>query len=492
MAFSDLREWLSFLEGKGQVKHIKAEVDWDEELGAIAREVAARKGPAMLFENIKDYKSTPCHRLMIGSLGAKRRVRWALGLPMEMPDQEVTRWVCQKMRQPVAPVALSSGPVKENILKGEKVNLWQLPVPKWNPGDGGRYIMTSTSVVTRDPENGQLNVGTYRGMIVDKNKIAVFLVPNQDWGKHFTKYQALKKPMPVAVALGWDPILYMCSATPLPSTFDEYFFCGGLRGKPIELVCCETNDLLVPASAEIVLEGFIDPDPATFQLEGPYTEYTGYYAGGKLRRPVFQVEAITFRHDPIFWGQLTGATPGRYPSDGTWLKYFQTAVSWNYLEDAGIPGILDFNFDGWPEIVKVRIKKGYRNHAQQLAAALWGSKISNHMAKIVIVVDEDIDIRNREALDWAMAYRVNPAMRDISFYDLPGSPLDPSIPFEIRNELEQGQGTWRRTLIDATISWDFPHRPEYNGSRYPPKGTDVSPAMKERVQARWKEYGLGD
>lgn len=488
MAFQDLRAWIALLEEKGALKHIKAEVDWNEEIGAITREVASSKGPGLLFENIKDYQEAPCHRLLAATLGSRRNVRWALSLPDNITDKEVVQRLRLQLRKSVEPVVLSSGPVKDIITKGNDVNLFKLPVPKWNPGDGGRYINTMVSIVTRDATTGKLNLGTYRGMIAEKNKISVLLSRPTDWGGHFTQMEARKQEMPVAAILGWDPTLFMCSGTPLEG--EEYRICGVIRGEPVPLVKCETSELLVPASAEIVLEGRISPDPSTFMMEGPFAEYPGYYTGMPEPRPVIQVDCISHRRDPILVGLVAGATPGRYPSDGFWLKYFWTAAVWNSLDDAGISGITDVDFDGWPETLKVQIHKSYRAHAQRLAAAIWGSKFANSAAKIIIVADEDIDIRDRTALDWALAYRVNPGMGDVSFFDTTGNALDPSIPFEDRDVVKHGQAIVRRMLIDATINWGLEPRPEYGGKRYPPLGTEITPQMREKIKSRWKEYGL--
>lgn len=487
MALQDLRAWIALLEAKGELKRIKVEVDWDEEIGAVAREVASRRGPALLFENIKGYTDTPCHQLLTASLGTRRRVRLALGIPDEMNDTEAVLHLRKQFRSPREPEVTEAGPVKENIVQGDAVDLYKLPVPKWNPGDGGRYIFTMCSLVTRDPATGQINVGTYRGMVLDKNRIAVLLTRSQDWGKHFTSWEARGQEMPVAAVIGWDPVLFMCSGTPLPG--DEYGVCGAIRGEPVSLVRCQTSDLMVPAAAEIVIEGRISPDPATFVSEGPFVEYPGYY-GDVEARPVMRVECLTYRNNPTFAGLIAGASPGRYPSDGHWLRYFWPAVIWNGLEDAGITGITDISFDGWPEILKVQIHKSYQAHAQHLACALWGLKFANNGGKLLIVVDDDIDIRDRSAIDWALCYRVNPAMGAIAFFDTLGCALDPSIPVEQKNIAKYGQAMWRRTLIDATINWALEPRPEYGGRRYPPVGTEPSPRMQATVKRRWQEYGF--
>ena len=218
-------------------------------------------------------KNTLCRRLFTNGTGTKKRLCWILGVAENTHDRDIVRVFKERFANPVKPVTVSKGPVKENIVKGDGVDLYQLPVPKWNPLDGGRYIMTSGSVVTRDPDSGTLNVGTYRGMIGSKNTIGVLLATTQGWGMHFVKHRSRNEAMPVAVVLGWDQALFIAASTPV--IYPEYDMAGSLRRAPVELVKCETNDLMVPASAEIVLEGFVSPDPETFTLEGPFSEYPG-------------------------------------------------------------------------------------------------------------------------------------------------------------------------------------------------------------------------
>ncbi len=489
MAHEDLREWIGVLENKGELKRVKAEVDWDEEIGAITREISSYNGPALLFERIKDYRDSPCRRLFTNGTGTKERVCRLLGLSEETSYRDIVRTLKERFSNPVKPTKVQHGPVKENVISGDKIDLYQFPVPKWNPFDGGRYIMTSASVVTMDPETQLINVGTYRGMISTKRTISVLLAATQGWGKHFAKYKNRGEEMPVAVVLGWDPTLFMVASTPV--NYPEYEMAGSLRGSPVELVRCETSDLLVPATAEIVIEGRISPDPKTFELEGPYSEYPGYYGGQKTPKHRIWVECITHRNDPILTGCLTGSSPGRTNEGTTWTPATFSAVAWQYLDQAGVPNVLGVWRGKWPEVIRVQIRKSYRGHAQQVAQALWGSSFANYAAKHLIVVDEDIDIFDWEALEWALAYRVNAAMGDISFFPgTVGSMLDPSVPIEERNSVKYGHGKWTRVLIDATINWELEPQEQYGGERYPPLGTAISPKMEETLKKRWREYGF--
>lgn len=489
MAAKDLREWIELLDKKGELQRIKAEVDWDEEIGAITREISSRCGPALLFETIKDYQKALCRRLFTNGTGTRERVCRLLGLPEETSYRELVLKLKELFRKPVEPRRVKDGQVKENISTGDKIDLYQFPVPKWNPLDGGRYIMTSASVVTMDPETHVLNVGTYRGMVSTKNTISVLLATTQGWGKHFVKYKNRGEEMPVAVVLGWDPTLFIAASTPV--NYPEYEMAGSLRGEAVDLVKCETNDLWVPATAEIVLEGRISPDPKTFELEGPFSEYPGYYGGKRAPKHTIRVDCITYRNDPIFTGCLTGSSPGRTNEGTTWTPATFSALAWNYLEQAGVPNVMGVWRGKWPEVMRVQIRKSHRSHAQQVANVLWGSHIGNYSAKHLIVVDEDIDIYDGEAIEWALAYRVNAGMGDISFFPgTAGSMLDPSVPVLERDSVKYGHGKWTRVLIDATINWELESQEQYGGGRYPPLGTTISPRMEETLRKRWKEYGF--
>lgn len=492
----DLRDWIGYLDSKGQLKRITAQVDWNEELGTITRKVSSKGGPALLFENIKDYPKAGslCSRLFTNGVASRQRLAMALGMPLDSGDRAMTSALKERYKRRVEPKKVKSGPVKENIITGKDIDLFQLPVPKWNVLDGGRYIITSASVVTMDPDTGIMNVGTYRGMVGKKNTIPVNLVASAHWGHHFAKYQALGKEMPVAVVYGWDPTLLIASSAPLNHPgCSEYDIVGAMREAPVELVKCENSDLWVPASAEIVVEGKISDDPATFEMEGPFAEYTGYYGGEALPRPVIRVECITHRNDPIFRGGVEGAPPGHWSESNCWMTHSKCAVAWNYLESIEMPNVLGV----WSSPItratniRVQIRKIYRGHAKRVAHAIWGSHMMNYTGKLVIVVDEDIDVFDDSAVEWALAYRVNAEAGDVQIaHGCIGSNLDPSIPVESRNAKKYGQGKWSPVFIDATVDWELEPQQQYNGKRLPELATVISPETEALVKKRWTEYGL--
>ena len=310
-SFMDTRDWIALLEKEGELRRITAEVDWNREIGAIARRVLEKKGPALLFENIKGYQSGRCNKLFVSGLGARSRLALALGFPRDVANRELIQHVMKKNRETLAPVRVETGPVKDVIVRGETIDQTEFPVPQWNYLEGGRYIHTFSAIVTRDPETGTMNVGLYRGMIGRKDTTPFLLIKGgQHWGAHFVKWAARNEPMPVACVIGWDPIMPFLAGSPVAAGVCEWDVMGAYRGKPVKLVRCETVDLEVPADAEIVIEGHISDDPATFELEGPFGEFTGYVSDLPTPRPTMKIGCITHRRDPIFCGSLEGTRPG--------------------------------------------------------------------------------------------------------------------------------------------------------------------------------------
>jgi UbiD family decarboxylase len=484
VADRDLRKWIAQLEAEGDFKRVTAQVDWDDEISQIMRRVYVQDGPAIMFENVKGHENTFCTKLFTNGLGSQRRVNSMLGLPRDTTPLETIKTIRSRMKKPVEPVRVKTGPVKENIITGDDVDLFEIPVPKWHPLDNGRYINTFNATVTKDPDTGLNNAGVYRGTILSKNKIGVLLMPMKDWGITYSKYKEMGKPMPVAFVYGWDPTLIVTSGAPVLGP--EYNLAGALRQEAVELVRCETSDIEVPASAEIVVEGFMSPDPNDYEIEGPFGEGSGFY-GEARKRPVVEVSCITHRNDPIYRGSLVGTREGA-SEIGTAVSTMMSVVLWNTLENAEIPGVLEV-VSG--TITAVKIHKTYQGQARQIAAAIWGSKFAGHPFNILIVVEEDVDIRNPDALLGAMHSKVD-FNRDLVVYPLyMGSPIATHIPFDLRDELKYGAGVTSKLLIDATIDWELhPIREEWGGERFPPNCHWSRPETVELVEKRWKEYGL--
>lgn len=491
---TDMRSWLTQLEAAGELRRITASVDWDLEIGAIARVNQAQEGPGLIFENIKGYEQGRCTKMASCTLGNGRMVRLMLGIPKETSDRQVVATLKNRYANGVPPVLVKNGPVQQNIVKGADINLEDFPAPRWYALDGGRYIDTFSAVVTSDPEIGQLNVGLYRGQIIARDRIGKLIVPTQHWGQHFVRYRNNRQPMPVAIVCGWHDVMPFCAGSPFAKDVCEYDMMGAILGEPVELVKCQTNDLLVPASAEIVIEGTISSNPDDFEMEGPFAEYPSYAGGRPSPKPVVQVSCITHRNQPYFRGALEGARPGFPSEDGPLCAYSWSAIAWSLLERAGFSAVTDVHIPpvSTGTTIIIQIDKRYHGQAQQIAASLWGHSSATFFYKTVIVVEQDIDIRDWNAIEWAIAYRVNAAEGDISFYGpTPGSPLDPSVSPHLQNLAKYGMATWTRVLVDATRSWHHEANPDWSGHRFPPVAT-MAEELEAQLKERWSELGISD
>jgi 4-hydroxy-3-polyprenylbenzoate decarboxylase len=497
-AFGDLRAWIEALRGAGELHEVNAQVDWNIELGTVMRLAqGAGRGPAILFNNIKDYNGPQARgRRVFGcSLSSYRRIAMMLGLPKDTHPRELVKLARNILNGTIAPKIVKTGPVKENIVTGKDIDLFEFPVPYWNRIDGGRYIITYAGCVTKNPDTGVMNIGVYRGMVASRNQIPIYMYRAQHIGHHALAWQNKgHDEMPVAFVIGWEPSLDFCAGAPVPMGVCEYDVVGAIRGAPVELVKCETVDLHVPASAEIVIEGYLQFDPAKNVDEGPFAEFTGYVAGEKSPRPTVRVTAITHRNDPILRGTIEGSMPKSFSENAMCSSVMRSAIAWNVLDRAGVPGITGV----WgPPVcaamnLLIQMKQTYRNQAKQAANAIWGSSAAHVRYKHITVVDDDIDIHDYSAVDWAIAYRVNAGEDDIIIMPSTfGVGLDPSTRKRDRNIPVFGTGKWNRVLIDATINLDYDPDPDLDGARYPPT---VWPKREdeEAAYARWAELGFGE
>ncbi len=481
----DLRGWLEKLTEEGELKKVQAKVACDGEIQEIGRQMSTIKGPAILFENIESHEDTWCGKFFIGSLNTYSKIALTFGLSKDTPGREITEKIRKTLRTPIDPVRVGTGPVKDNIIKKSSVDINKIPVPLWHPKDQGRYINTWAAIVTKDPDTGEYNVGAYRGVIHDKNHIGVLLFRTQGWGMHYAKYIKRGQPMPVACVYGWDPSMMLAAGSPV-TTIDEWQWMGSIRGEPVPLVKCETVDLEVPATAEIVIEGHISPDPATYRQEGPLKEISGRYCEPS-QMPVIEVSCITHRNDPIMVGTAIGMAPIK-EEQIILMDAGTTAVLRNALEDQGVPGVLDLTFSPF---FTVKIEKTFQGQAFQVASALFGHKALNMRFKILVVVEDGVDIRNPQAVINAINNNADPAS-DIYIFPTGRTMVDNAMrPMDV-NASDYSGSMGNKMLIDATCNWTrHPKQEKWGGARQapaePPPAEDV-----EKVKKRWAEYGFGD
>jgi len=456
MAYKDLREFLAKLESEGELLRIKDEVNWEEEIGAVSKrlidnETKGINAPAVLFENITGY---PGARFFTNTLSSYRRYALALGLPKNTPIKDIIETYRQRAKNSVKPKIVKSGPCKENIIKGDDVDLFKFATPKWHSKDGHRYIGTFHSCIMKDPESDWVNWGLFRMGIHDKNSTGIWVLPgNHSWIIH-ERYRARKESMPMAVAIGQDPVHPLVSASPFAEGVSEVEKAGAFRQEPVELVKAETNDLLVPAHAEIILEGEVLPDE--LKMEGPFGEAAGYYAGDRFPKPVFHVKCITHRNNPIHTGSME-STP--VTDDSINWSTAATALLKNHLiDDLKIPGVKDLFFNPYAFGVGMCIvsaKRVMNGLPMVIASAIWSHKIGLLAASPawVIVVEEDIDPTNINEVVWALTTRCDPERSVYIIKDRGGSlPLLPRNSWEDRVTKQKGGSS---IVIDAGFPYEW-------------------------------------
>lgn len=482
MPFRDLRGYLHKLEEEGELRRVSVEVDAHLEIGALTRKICERRAPAPLFDNIKGY---PGHRLAGALMGPSKpslhaRIAIALGLDKNTHPLEIIRVVRERLRQLKNPVlvAKEGAPCKEVILSGRKANLFSLPCPWIKEIDGGRYIGTWDIVVTKDPETGWTNWGVYRCMVKDEMSFTILLFPrSQHGGSIFAKYQAMQKPMPVALIIGADPLSQLAAITPLGHGISEARAAAGLMGREVALVKCETSDLEVPASAEIVIEAEVRLDKRA--EEGPFGEYTGHTAHRGLA-PLAEVKCITHRENPIF----TMANTGKPWDDvAPVLSILQSAVAMNWLEEHGISvKAIYYYAPATAILVSVAPKPGLIKKIVSVLTA--GHRILKGTG--IVFLDEDVDVTNLEDVWWAITTRMHPESYEIH-KGVSANPLIPCLTPEEREKRETS--LW---IMNATFPPEW--TPEYRNTYT--RVSDFTNAWPEEIQSkvrdRWHEYGYDE
>ncbi|MBW1786812.1 MAG: phenylphosphate carboxylase subunit beta [Deltaproteobacteria bacterium] len=464
----NMRDFIAKCEAEGILKRITAEVDWDLELSHIAKLNEEKSGPALLFENVKDYDSP----IITSACTTAERLAIIMGQPKETSLVGIMEEWVKLGDKKIEPKWVDSGPCKENIMMGDDVDLFKFPAPKWYPKDGGRFFGTAHFIITKDPESGWVNLGTYRSQLLDKNHLGTQFIKGKHADLMLKKYQAMGKPMPVASIVGCDPVLFILGAARVSAFVSEYDIAGAIRGEPVEVVKGETVDLPIPAEAEVVVEGEVDADK--FMDEGPFGEYTGYYSGvGTDPRNFIDVKCITHRNNPIFWG----TTVGRAVTDTHMtMALSYGAALWQQLVAMKIPGIRSVYCP--PEgsgrfLAIISMKQMYPGHADQVLTAAISTEMGAYGLKTVIVVDEDIDPWDIPRVMYALSFRFQPNRCQIIKRGR-STPLDPSLPIDSRE-------ITGRLLMDATIPYDWKDKPI---------PITLDPDIVEKVKGRWAELGL--
>ena len=407
---TDLRDFLAEVDDRGELKRVTG-AHWDKEVGAVT-EVLYRdkvdKSPLLMFDEISGYPEGK--RLIYGMLGSPLRL--ALGLGMGAEDSRDRRAMLDlyrakiKAQAPIPPRIADTGPVMENIDRDDDVDLLKFPVPIHHELDGGRYIGTACGVVTRDPDTGRVNVGTYRVQVNGRN-IATSYISNGKQGRiQRDKYLAAGKPCPMVIIVGIDPATYIAARYTLSDQVPELDWAGGLTGRALDCIEGEVTGLPFPAHSEIVLEGEVSPTETA--PEGPFGEWTGYYAGGAQQEPVITIKRVYYRDNPI----LTCAASQKPPHSHLFERCFiRSAGLLDSLEGAGIPdvkGVWVHQAGSGRTFVAISIKQRYFGHANQVGLVASQVNPTGYVGRYVVVVDDDIDPTDIHDVIWAMGTRSDP------------------------------------------------------------------------------------
>ena len=484
MKYRDLRDFITFLEGRGELKRIKAPVSCELEITEICDRVVKRGGPALLFENVEGY-DVP---VLINMYGTEQRMAWALGVERLEDVAQRVRQLMGLMQGPphgfmeklrtlgqlrqlasFQPSVVKNGPCQQVVITGDDVDLNKYPILKCWPLDGGRYI-TLPLVITRDPETGTRNLGMYRIQVYDARTAAMHWQTHKV-GTHHYRVGGEKglERLDVAVALGGDPATIWTGSVPLPPDVDELMVAGFIRQEAVELVKAKTVDLEVPAHAEMIIEGYVVPGDEA--VEGPFGDHTGYYSMADTY-PVFHVTCITHRRDPIYPTIIVG----RPPMEDYYMGKVTERVFLPIIQMV-IPEVVDINMPAegvFHNLVIVSIKKEYPGQARKVMYGLWGMGLMS-LAKAIVVVDHFVNVQDLSEVTWRVTNNIDPA-QDVLFASGPVDDLDHASPTP---KFGSKMG------IDATAKGPMEGR-----QREWPPDIVMSPEMKALVDRRWAEYGI--
>lgn len=465
-ARADLREFIRQVEERGELVRISG-AHIDCEIGALF-ELSQEHlyPPTLLFENIPGFD--PDYRIVSNV----RNSRLLVG-EISLEAVKAFRSRSGRRSEPIPPREVSSGPVLENILEGEAVDLLKFPAPKWHYDDGGCYIGTEDLVITKDPDSGWVNFGTYRVMRQGKTKLSIFIEPGKHGDMIRNKYWERGESCPIAVCVGQAPVLGSVASSPVLAGQSEYAHAGGRIGRPIEVVKAKITELPIPANAELVFEGYMPSPQEETGIEGPFGEWPGYYASGDRPEPVMHVKAIYHRNSPIIIGQPP--VKPNYP--GRQVNIAMVAALWNALEAAGVPeirGVWKMLGGGNRFINVISIKQLHSGHAKMAGLVAAGCQPAAYMTRMIIVVDEDIDITNPAEVMWAMATRWDPKTQTDIIDGCYTGHIDPTLSPTKRRE---GDITTSRVIIYAV-------KPFHWKDKFP-KVNVVSPDYAEEIRLKW-------
>lgn len=473
---NDLRDWISKADAMGELKRVQ-DANWRLEIGCLTHlsmKTWGRSHPALLFDQIADYPAG--YQVLTCPVSNRARIAMTMNLDPCASDQKFVELLARKFQEwedasgGFRPIAVASGPVQEEVHVGDDVNILEFPAPWGNEMDGGRYIGTGDMVITRDPDTGEVNLGTYRVMLHDEKTTGLFISHGQHGNIHIQKWHERGQAAPVAISLGHHPALFLASCTELPLGI-EYQFAGAIMGGPVEVVIEEETGLPIPAQSEAVLVGWCPPGKK--HAEGPFAEWTGYYASGQEPAPIVEVKRIYHRRNPILMSCVHKVPPHD-------ISYFsalrRSALLYYELVKNGVPDVKGtwVSEIGGRQLMVVSIKQRFAGHSKQAGMLASQNRAGGHMGRYVIVVDDDIDPSNIQEVLWALCTRSDPEQDIDIIRHCRSSSLDPML------EKPQPVYVNSRAIIDACVP--FARRNTF------PKAVRFSTSYEAEVAQKWQSF----
>ncbi|OPY62211.1 MAG: Phenolic acid decarboxylase subunit C [Pelotomaculum sp. PtaU1.Bin065] len=404
--YKDLREWMELVKEQGELSVVKG-ATWQEDIGMATEMLNHSSGsPAALFEDIPGIE--PGFRVLTNALRSETRLALTFGLPLGLSKIELADMLYKKLKnfEPIPPVEVKNAPILENVMEGKDIDVLRFPTPIWHEADGGRYIGTASYDITCDPDDPSItNLGTYRVMVSDKNHVFFYVSPGKHGRIHRDKWFARNEPCPFVVVVGGDPLLYLAGCNEVP--INEYEWAGGVRGEAFEIIKGKYTGLPIPARAEIAIEGFCYQDDKA--EEGPFGEWTGYYASTHRPESRVEIKAIYHRNDPI----LLGSPPNCPPDELAFYRAFmRSPLLKEEIGKAGVPDVVAawcHEAGGSRMFNAISVKQRYPGHATQVGHIASQCHVGAYCGRYTVVVDDDIDVSNLEEVIWAMSSRSDPA-----------------------------------------------------------------------------------
>ena len=472
MLFQDFREFLDALRNAGELLELDRAVSPELEVAKAMRKSASVSGPALVFKN---------NGIKFPLVGGVYNTRSKALIALQTTEKDVFDRVLRGMSARIPPIVVPEAPLHENVITGDAVDLSKIPIAKYSPDDGGPYI-TAGIVVSKDPETGIPDIGHYRFEVVDKQTFTFLALPNHRFSRHLAKARHLgRKTFHAALVIGVDPVMAYTCPIQVPDGTNDFDVVGGMRGAALELVRCKTIDVEVPARAELVFELEVDFTREAF--EGPLGEFTGYYTPAS-KKPIARIKAVTHRNNAYFQALLTGVPP----TENHILKQLPYEASYFATLKAQHPTLASVALPASGGVAFYIVISMRQRYAGEARHAILTAIASSQRPKMVVVVDPDIDVRNPDQVEWAIAFRSQPARDVIIINDLPGGTLDPSIDESIPLNRRVGSAMG----IDAT----FPFGADEQKAADVPAGEACGPAVAEHGHEffkvadvpGWQEY----